>query len=98
MRIADYIALELSKIIYKIIKIKPKLSGIYNVGGKNISKYDLLILINEIYEINKKIYKNIDFEINRSLNTKKIREEIKYKLKNWKTLLLEQKKFHDKYF
>ena len=91
-------ALELSKIIYKIIKIKPKLSGIYNVGGKNISKYDLLILINEIYEINKKIYKNIDFEINRSLNTKKIREEIKYKLKNWKTLLLEQKKFHDKNF
>ena len=55
-------------------------------------------MINEIYEINKKIYKNIDYKINRSLNIKKIREEIKYKPKSWKTLLLEQKKFHDKYF
>ena len=91
-------ALELSKIIYKIIKTKPKLSGIYNIGGEKISKYDLLILINEIYQSNKKIYKNIDYKINRSLNIKKIREEIKYKTKNWKTLLLEQKKFYDKYF
>jgi len=60
--------LELSKIIDKIIENNLHQNKILQITGTNISKYNLLLLINDIFKLNKIVNKcNANESINRSL-------------------------------
>lgn len=82
--------LELSKVISSLLKVNFK-SGIYNVASKKINKYDLLMLINRIYDKNIKILPSTNLKIDRSLNGKKFEKNYKIKISGWKKMIKEMK-------
>ena len=87
-------SVELSKIIYNFfLKSNKFYNSITNIGSYRISKYDLLIQINNIFKKKIIIEKFPDFQIDRSLNSYKFQKISKYKQKNWKKMLNELKKF-----
>lgn len=90
-------SVELSKIIYKYFILKKDLyNQIINIGGKKISKYDLLKIIKLVFK-KKTIIKNYPiFQIDRSLNSTKFRKLSKYKALSWIYLIKELKKFMKK--
>lgn len=80
---------ELSNILVEIIKKKKFFYGIYNVSSKRISKFDLLILINKIYNKNKIILKDKKKFLDRSLNSKLFSKIFNLKINAWKTQIEE---------
>tara|TARA_Y100000591_G_C21849418_1_gene710754 strand:- start:78 stop:938 length:861 start_codon:yes stop_codon:yes gene_type:complete len=90
--------LELSKIIVNEIILKNKIShGLFHVSGPKISKFNLLKIFKKIY--NKKTIINIDnsFKIDRSLNSKKFRKKINYKIRNWPYMISKLKEFYENF-
>jgi dTDP-4-dehydrorhamnose reductase len=84
--------LELSKIIYKYFIQKsfyPK--SIINIGSNEISKYDLLCKIAQIYNLKIDIKRDFDFKINRTLNINKFIKLTDYKPKTWYKMLQDNK-------
>ena len=87
-------SLELSKIIYFYFLKKNNLyNNIINVGGPKISKYKLLIIISKLFKKKIIIKKNTSFKIDRSLNSDKFKLLSKYKMKSWKNMIFNLKKF-----
>jgi dTDP-4-dehydrorhamnose reductase len=78
--------IEIYSILLKIIKNK-KLSGIYHLSSKKISKFLLLQLISKIYKFKILIKKNNNLKIDRSLNSNKIKKIIHYKSPSWNKLI-----------
>lgn len=90
---------EIAQIIYNHIIIRKKISfGRFNIGGRGISKYNLLTLTNDIYKKNKTILENKKIKINRTLNIKKFIKKTNYRIKSWQTMIAEMKKFDEKSF
>ena len=86
--------LELSTIIAEFIIPKINLKGIYHISSKPINKFDLLNLINNIYCLEKIIYKDESISINRSLDSTKFKELSGYKFDNWVSMIKRMKRFH----
>ena len=60
----------LAELITRVILELPNLRGLYNIGTKKpIDKYSLLHLINDRFNLNKKISEDTSFVIDRSLNS-----------------------------
>ena len=85
--------LELSKVIALLLKAKFK-SGIYNVASKKINKYELLMLINQIYDKDIKILPSTKFKIDRSLIGKKFERNYKIKISSWEKMIKEMKIYY----
>lgn len=66
---------------------------ILNIGGKKISKYDLLLKISKIFKKKIKIKIKTYPKINRTLNNNKFLKLSKYKVKNWDNMLKNLKTF-----
>ena len=75
------------------MRLKKKISGLYNLSSTKISKFKLLNLIAKIYGKKIKIIKNKDFKIDRSLNSKKLKKTTSYKSPSWIKLI--KKMFND---
>ncbi|MDC1079937.1 SDR family oxidoreductase [Candidatus Pelagibacter sp.] len=84
--------LELSKVIEKLLKKKIN-NGIYNVASKKISKYELLVLINKIYDKNITILPSNKLKIDRSLNGKLFEKKTNIKISSWKKMIVEMCKY-----
>ena len=87
------------KVIYNYFINKNLFKGrIIHVGGKKISKYNLIKKIVKNYK--KKLINNSNYskKIDKSLNSTYFRRNSGYKIKNWPQLILEMKKFNEKYF
>ena len=78
--------IEIYLILLKIIKNK-RLFGIYHLSSQKISKFQLLSLISKIYKFKISIRKNINLQIDRSLNSNKIKKIIDYKSPPWSKLI-----------
>ncbi len=78
---------ELSKIIYKLIKHNIPIDGLYNLSSYKISKYDLLDLIINHFDLPIKLLKNNVFYCDRTLNSKRFFKKIKYKVPNWDKMI-----------
>lgn len=85
--------LELSKVIEKLLKVKLK-EGIYNVSSKKISKYQLLLLINKIYDKNISILSNKKVKIDRSLNGKLFKKQFNIKISSWVKMINDMKNYY----
>ena len=84
--------LELSKVIEKLLK-KNLNKGIYNVASKKISKYELLVLINKIYDKNITILSSDKLKIDRSLNGKLFEKKTNIKISSWKKMIMDMNKY-----
>mgnify|MGYP001170192903 FL=1 len=86
--------LEFCEIIYKFfIRENNLYNKILNIGGKKISKYDLLLKISKIFKKKIKIKIKTYPKINRTLNNNKFLKLSKYKVKNWDNMLKNLKTF-----
>ncbi len=82
--------IELGLIINDIIIPRVKdVKGIYNVTSDKINKYELLKIFSKYYKKRIEIKKNLDFKIDRSLNSNKFRVEFSYATKDWIKMLNE---------
>ena len=79
----------LSEIIAKIIINHPQLSGIRQVASEPISKYDLLDLVNKIYDVKIRIVPDETIINNRSLNPEKFKKETNIKIPSWEYMIEE---------
>ncbi len=81
--------IKMAEIVLKIINEFPKLSGIYNVSSKAISKMNLLILFNKYFQTNIIINKDSSYVSNKTLISKKIFNEIGIEQPSWEDLIIE---------
>ena len=84
--------LELSKVI-KDYLITNKKYGIYHVASNPISKFDLLNMINNRYNLNLNIKPSYDLKINRSLNSSLFSSDFNYQSTDWEKQIDEMYKF-----
>lgn len=82
---------ELAEILSNIILNHPDLSGLYHVSSKPISKFDLLNLIKDIFQMEVRIKPNEGFYCDRSLNSSKFRSLTNYKPPSWEEMISELK-------
>ncbi len=81
--------IELARIIERFIIPNPQLHGLYHVGGKKISKFDLLTQIAHEYRKKIEIIPNTSFKIDRSLNSDRFYEATGYRPPLWPELIKE---------
>lgn len=82
-----FTTLEFSKTLTLIIEKHIALKGLYHISSEPISKYDLLSLINRIFELNVEIEKDDNFVCDRSLDSSKFREETHYSPPSWEQMI-----------
>lgn len=87
---------EVANIVNDFILTNPKISGLYHVGAKPVSKYELLELVKKVY--NKKI--NIipinEPRIDRSLNSTRFCKATGYEAPGWSELIKRMHAFDNK--
>ncbi len=81
--------LELSRIVERTISLHPDLSGIWHVSSDPISKYDLLGLFGWAYGHDVQIQADAAFEVDRSLDSSKFRNETGWKPWPWEHMIAE---------
>ena len=91
---AGITSLELSKIICLIIFSNKFNSGTYHISGKSISKYELIKLMVEIYNLDVNLIKETSGAVDRSLSSDKFQNQFNYNPSDWLTLLTELKSFN----
>jgi len=75
--------------VVKIIKSKSDLHGLYQMSGEPISKYDLLKMINEIFNVKAAISPFDDYVSDKTLLSDKYSAKTGFKSPSWEKLLLE---------
>ena len=91
--------LELSKIIYMyILKNKKIKKGLFHIGGKKISKLNLLKEIRKQYRKKILIIPQSSPKIDKSLNSSNFRKKTGYKFTSFKIMINEMKTFNEKLF
>ena len=79
----------MSQLISDIIDNHKDLTGLYQVAGEPINKYELLCLLRDAYEIDVEIEPFDDFVLDRSLNGEKFNQATGFKPKSWRELVEE---------
>jgi dTDP-4-dehydrorhamnose reductase len=88
--------LQLSKLIFNFIKNNINWSGVRHIFSNQVSKYELVKYINEIYELNIKIHPIDDkFDVNRTLSS--IYNITEYNIPSIDKQIEETLLFHKKY-
>ena len=82
----------MAKLVADLIDNHKNLSGIYNVASKPISKFELLHLINDNFDLGLIINDNKTVISNKTLNASKIEKEIGLQPPSWDELIFELKK------
>ena len=78
---------EIANVIHHIITKHPTLSGMYHLASNRISKFDLLTLINDEYNLNITINPESDFHCDRSLDMSKFIEATGYQAPLWSSMI-----------
>jgi dTDP-4-dehydrorhamnose reductase len=79
----------LSKIIAMILQDHPEMHGLYHASAEPISKYDLLMLLREAYDLPIEIEPFPDVRIDRSLNSQRFRQVTGFMPPSWSTMIEE---------
>ena len=80
-----------ANILADVIQKHPGLNGLYHVSGHPISKYDLLRLINEIYDLRVVIEKDPEFVCDRSLDSTRFQQAIGWRPAEWQSMVLQMR-------
>lgn len=81
--------LALADLLADIIVDHPRLHGLYHVSSDPISKYDLLHLVNEVYQLGVIIERDDEFVCDRSLDSTRFRETTGWRPESWKAMIVE---------
>jgi dTDP-4-dehydrorhamnose reductase len=73
--------------IKRIILNYPNLSGLYQVSSEKINKFELLLLIKEIYGLNISVVPFADFHCDRSLNSAVYRQMTNFQPPTWHDMI-----------
>jgi dTDP-4-dehydrorhamnose reductase len=76
------------------MKIYPHLHGLYQISSAKISKFDLLVLINKVFNLNIHIVPSDEYFCDRSLTSTKYKEKTNYHPYDWEEMISEM--FTDK--
>ena len=76
-----------AQVVRDLVIPKQKLSGLFHVAGRPISKYDLLLDIADVYSKSIEVVADDTFAINRSLNADRFFDATGYRPPDWKTLI-----------
>jgi dTDP-4-dehydrorhamnose reductase len=80
----------MSKVIGDIIEYHPELYGLRQLSIEQpISKYDLLCLARDAFNVNVEIIPDDTFEIRPTLNGSKLREELNLSIPTWREMMFE---------
>ena len=82
----------MAKLVADLIDNHKNLSGIYNVASKPISKFELLRLINDNFDLGLIINDDKTVISNKTLNASKIEKQIGLQPPSWDELIIELKK------
>jgi len=89
---SGFTSIELAKIIALIIKNYPNICGVYQVASKPITKYNLLSLVKEIFELDVNIICDDDICCDRSLNMDRFAQTTGYTAPSWEEMILKMHK------
>lgn len=78
---------ELARVMRDYVIPKPELWGLYHVAATPINKYELLLLIAEIYKKKINILVDEDLKIDRSLNGERFKQATGYLAPDWSQLI-----------
>jgi len=78
---------EVAKVVECLLKMGSPLSGLYHLSVDPISKYELLLLVRDIYGKSIEIEPDDSIRIDRSLNSDLLRSAIDYSPPSWRTLV-----------
>jgi dTDP-4-dehydrorhamnose reductase len=81
----------LAKIVQQLIESDTNLHGVWQVASSEISKYDLLQLVNEKLNLGISIEKNSDFECDRRLDGSEFTRRTSISVPSWNTMIEEFK-------
>ncbi len=84
---------ELARVISEYVLPHDALRGVYHVSADPIAKYDLLMLVREIYAHHVEIEPDDKLVIDRSLNSGKFRHATGYRPPSWPDLIEKMKEF-----
>lgn len=76
----------------------PEFSGLYHLSVDPIDKYSLLKLIKQVYHVETEISEFTDFEINRSLDSTKLRDAVGFCPEGWPLLMEKMYNEYQRYF
>ena len=80
--------IEMCRVVGDIIESHPELGGLYTLAmPQPISKYDLLCLAREAFQLDVEIVADDEFEIKPTLNGNKLREAIGVQLPQWPDMM-----------
>ena len=82
-----FTTLALANLIGDIIDNNPELSGLWHVSSDPISKYDLLGLVNQEFELGVEIERDQIFNSDRSLNSARFRTATGFKPPAWESMI-----------
>jgi dTDP-4-dehydrorhamnose reductase len=86
--------LELAKILEQYILPTHEMQGLFHISSKPISKFDLLSIVNKVYQCNTQITPENNFVIDRSLDSRYFQNMTGYEPKDWEQQILELYKFN----
>ena len=82
-----------ANVIKDYVLANPNLAGVYHLSASPISKYELLLLIANIYQKDIEIIPNARVNINRSLNSERFRNATGFAPRPWPELITDMHRF-----
>ena len=80
---SGFTTMEMARIIEKVLVERPEAHGLYHVSSEPISKFDLLLKINDHMKLNIDVEPQDDFQCDRSLDSSRFRREFGYQPPTW---------------
>lgn len=82
---------KMAEFVTRIVTDFPSMSGLYNVSSIPISKYDLLNIFNENFDVHSEILMNEDYYSKKDLISKRFYAETGFNIPEWKDLIIQLK-------
>lgn len=84
--------------IFSEILINEDLVGLYHISSKPINKFNLLNIINKVYQLGLDIHESKDLKINRSLDSSKFKRSYNFQFLDWNEMIIKMKENYEKFF
>lgn len=81
----------LARLVEKIIACEVSISGLHQVAGPKISKYDLLVLLKKHFETQPHIHRDNSMKIDRALQRTELNKIVGMPIQSWDEMLMELK-------
>ena len=86
---SGFSATEMARVIDRLLTRHPQVSGLYHASSEPIAKYDLLKMIKDALNLQIQIVPDDSFQIDRSLDSARLRAELGYTPPTWAEMIEE---------